>query len=66
MAKDYTSLAIKWQVMLERLKTGQVNKYQKELKRIERLVRVAIAEAGEDVAALPLRDLNKLIAKLNG
>ncbi len=65
MAKDYTSLAIKWQVMLERLKSGQVTKYTKEIKKLERLVRVTIAEAGEDVAGLSIRELNKLIAKLN-
>ena len=62
--QDYTSIAIRRQALLERLKSGQVRDFAKELKKLEKLIRVTLLGLDEDVGDLSRTKLNKLIAQL--
>ena len=64
MPEDYTSLAIKRQAMLERLKSGQVKDFVEEINKVDGLVRSAIGAAGDDVSALSRSKLEELIKGL--
>ena len=50
--ESYTDLALKRQAMLERLKSGQVKDFAKEINKVDDLVRRAIGASGDDLSAL--------------
>lgn len=66
MAKSpaYNDLAIKRQVLLERLKSGQVRDFAKTIKEIEKLIRSTLAGLEEDIGTLSRTKLNKLLSEL--
>lgn len=61
---SYIDLAIKRQVMLERLKSGQVRDFAKVIKDIEKLVRQTLLGLDEDVGEISRTKLNKLLSNL--
>jgi len=64
MASNYLDLAIKRQVLLERVKSGQFRDFNKAFKEIERLVRLAFAELDDEFETLSRRKLEKFIRDL--
>ena len=64
MPESYTSLAIKRQAILERLKTGEVVSFAKEIKKIERLIRRTIGSLDGELTELSRVNLNKLLRQL--
>lgn len=63
-APSYIDLATRRQVMLERLKSGQVRDYAKVIKDIEKLVRLTLAGLEEEIGGLSRTKLNKLLSGL--
>lgn len=61
---SYIDLAVKRQVMLERLKSGQVQDFAKEIRKIETLLRQTLLVLEEEVAEIPRTQLNRLLSKL--
>jgi SPP1 gp7 family putative phage head morphogenesis protein len=62
--EDYISLAIKRQAVLERVKSGQVRNFAKEIKKIERLIQSALLGLEDDIGELSRTKLNKLLSQL--
>lgn len=60
----YIDLATKRQVLLERLKSGQVRDFARVIKEIEKLVRQTLLSLEEDVGDMPRTKLNKLLSDL--
>ena len=64
MAEAYIDLAIRRQAILERLKSGEVQNFAREIRKIETLVRRAISELEGDFADLSRTKLNNLLRLL--
>ena len=62
--ESYTDLALKRQAMLERLKSGQVKDFAKEINKVDDLVRRAIGASGDDLSALSRSRLEELTKDL--
>lgn len=61
---SYIDIATKRQVILERLKSGEVADFTKEIKKIERLIRKSLLDLDEDLSELSRVQLNNLLALL--
>jgi len=61
---SYIDLATKRQVMLERLKSGQVRDYAKAIKKLEKLIRQTLLALEEDIGEMSRTKLNKLLSQL--
>ena len=61
---SYLDIALKRQAILERLKSGQVRDFAKEIKKIDQLVRVAIGTLEDEFSNLTRAQLENLIALL--
>jgi len=64
MANNYQDLAIKRQVLLERIKSGQFRDFNKAFKEIEKLIRLAFAGLDDEFETLPRRKLESFIRDL--
>ena len=64
MAKSYMDLAMRRQVILERLKSGEVVNYTREIKNIERIVKDTLLGLDEELGELSRTRLNKLLVEL--
>lgn len=61
---SYIDLATKRQVMLERLKSGQVRDYAKVIKKLEKLIRQTLLALEDEVGEMSRTKLNKLLSQL--
>ena len=64
MADSYINLAIRRQAILERLKSGEVSNFAREINKIETLIRGTLAGLEDEFAKLPRGKLNNLLALL--
>lgn len=64
MNEPYIDLAIKRQVILERLKSGEVSNFSKEIKNLEKLIRRTLFELDGDFSNLSRTKLNNLLRLL--
>ena len=64
MADNYQDLAIKRQVLLERIKSGQFRDFNKAFKEIEQLIRSAFIELDDEFESLSRRKLERFIQDL--
>jgi SPP1 gp7 family putative phage head morphogenesis protein len=62
--QDYLNIAIRRQALLERVKSGQVRDYLKELKKLEALIREALLSLETDIGDLSRTKLNGLLSQL--
>jgi len=62
--ETYEDLAVKRQAMLERLKSGQVKDFSKEINKIDDMTRRAIGASGDDLSALSRSRLEELLRDL--
>jgi len=62
--EDYLSLSIKRQALLERVKSGQVRDFAKEIKGIETLIRRTLLGLDEELSTLSQSKFNKLLSQL--
>jgi len=62
--EDYLSLSIKRQALLERVKSGQVRNFAKEIKGIETLVRQTLLGLDDELSTLSQSKFNKLLSQL--
>ena len=60
----YIDIAIRRQVLLERIKSGQVRDFVKELKNLEKLIRQTLLGLDEEISDLSRTKLNKLLSQL--
>ena len=61
---SFIDLVIKRQVLLERLKSGQVADFAKEIKKVERLIKSTLSNLDDEINALPRYKLNTLLNEL--
>ena len=64
MKNDYISLAIKRQALLERLKSGEVKNFAKEIKKVESLIRRVLLGLDVELHELSRTKLNNLLRLL--
>lgn len=64
MGATYLDLAIKRQVLLERLKSGQFREFSTAFKELEKLIKAAFIELDEDLTELSRTKLEKMISQL--
>lgn len=61
---SYIDLAIRRQAMLERIKSGQVRDFAKEIKKVEKLIQQTILGLDGELSGLSHTKLNRLLAQL--
>ena len=61
---SYFDLALKRQVVLERLKSGQVKEFTKEIKKVEKLLRQTLLLLDDEVSGFSSTKVNKLLRDL--
>jgi SPP1 gp7 family putative phage head morphogenesis protein len=64
MAEAYLDLAIKRQAILERIKSGQVRDFAREIQKIEKLIRNTLLGLDEELGDLSRRKLESLLSTL--
>jgi SPP1 gp7 family putative phage head morphogenesis protein len=64
MPDSYLDLAIKRQAILERIKSGQVRDFAKEIQKIEKLIRNTLLGLDEELGDLSRRKLESLLSTL--
>jgi len=62
--EDYLSLSIKRQALLERVKSGQVRNFAKEIKGIETLIRRTLLGLDDELSTLSQSKFNTLLSQL--